>query len=268
MSIQFSISLCSFVGFSVCDVCLSVCDVCLYVMSVFLYVMWESDVCLTVCDVWCLSYCMWCVMSVLLFVMCDVCLTVCDVCLSLCLSVLRAYSTSAICGVFFPSIFLEINTHLCSFSIYKLISMYLFIFYLYFYVIQSLADANAELEDKLKDVRKDLEESAMEMDKMTDEYTKLKTVLQQTDQIVEEMRKDRDVLRAQVCYWKRTSLMYTIREGHFIFLQHTSGISLLYSKGLLPKTGKIFISFLLFRSKTWETRWHQRLTMTIKFSRL
>ena len=239
MSIQFSISLCSFVGFSVCDVCLSVCDV----------------------GKWCLSYCMWCVMSVLLFVMCDVCL-------SLCLSVLRAYSTSAICGVFFPSIFLEINTHLYSFSIYKLISMYLFIFYLYFYVIQSLADANAELEDKLKDVQKDLEESAMEMDKMTDEYTKVKTVLQQTDQIVEEMRKDRDVLRAQVWYWKRTSLMYTIREGNFIFLQHTSGISLLYSKGLLPKTGKIFISFLLFRSKTWETRWHQRLTMTIKFSRL
>ena len=38
----------------------------------------------------------------------------------------------------------------------------------------------------------------MEMDKMTDEYTKLKTVLQQTDKIVEEMRKERDVLRAQV----------------------------------------------------------------------
>ena len=71
VSIQFSISLCSFVGFSVCDVCLSVCDVCL-----------------SVCDVgrWCLSYCMWCVMSVLLYVMCDVCLTVCDVwCLSYCM---------------------------------------------------------------------------------------------------------------------------------------------------------------------------------------
>lgn len=34
---------------------------------------------------------------------------------------------------------------------------------------------------------------------MTEEYTKLKTVLQQTDGIVEEMRKERDVLRAQVC---------------------------------------------------------------------
>ena len=42
------------------------------------------------------------------------------------------------------------------------------------------------------------------MDRMTEEYTKLKMVLQQTDRIVEEMRKERDVLRAQVQitdYW-------------------------------------------------------------------
>lgn len=65
--------------------------------------------------------------------------------------------------------------------------------------LQSLSDANAELEEKLKDVRTDLQESAIEMDKMTEEYTKLKTVLQQTDAIVEEMRKERDILRAQVC---------------------------------------------------------------------
>ena len=37
------------------------------------------------------------------------------------------------------------------------------------------------------------------MDRMTEEYTKLKMVLQQTDRIVDEMRKERDVLRAQVC---------------------------------------------------------------------
>ena len=65
-------------------------------------------------------------------------------------------------------------------------------------MLQSLAVANGELEEKLKSVQKDLEDSAYEMDKMTDEYTKLKTVLQQTDMIVEEMRKERDVLRAQV----------------------------------------------------------------------
>jgi centrosomal protein CEP290 len=54
------------------------------------------------------------------------------------------------------------------------------------------------LEEKLKDVRTDLQDSAVEMDRMTEEYTKLKMVLQQTDRIVEEMRKERDVLRAQV----------------------------------------------------------------------
>ncbi len=64
---------------------------------------------------------------------------------------------------------------------------------------QSLSDANAELEEKLKDVRTDIQDSAIEMDRMTEEYTKLKMVLQQTDSIVEEMRKERDVLRAQVC---------------------------------------------------------------------
>lgn len=54
------------------------------------------------------------------------------------------------------------------------------------------------MEEKLEDVGTDLKESAIEMDKMTEEYTKLKTVLQQTDQILEEMRKERDVSRAQV----------------------------------------------------------------------
>ena len=62
-----------------------------------------------------------------------------------------------------------------------------------------MSDANSELEDKLKEVRTDLQDSAIEMDRMTEEYTKLKMVLQQTDEVVEEMRKERDVLRAQVC---------------------------------------------------------------------
>ena len=71
--------------------------------------------------------------------------------------------------------------------------------YLYLnFDMQTLSDANAELEEKLKDVRTDLQDSAVEMDRMTEEYTKLKMVLQQTDRIVEEMRKERDVLRAQV----------------------------------------------------------------------
>lgn len=37
-----------------------------------------------------------------------------------------------------------------------------------------LQEANDELEDRIKSVEKELEESTAEMNKMTDEYTKLK----------------------------------------------------------------------------------------------
>ena len=40
--------------------------------------------------------------------------------------------------------------------------------------MQVLQEANDELEDRIKSVQKGLEESTAEMNKMTDEYTKLK----------------------------------------------------------------------------------------------
>lgn len=43
--------------------------------------------------------------------------------------------------------------------------------------IRVLQEANDELEDRVKSVQKELEESTAEMDKMTDEYTKLKVEL-------------------------------------------------------------------------------------------
>lgn len=52
---------------------------------------------------------------------------------------------------------------------------------------------------------------------MTDEYTKLKTVLQQTDMIVEEMRKERDVLRGQVSFPKDDhDLKYLVSEKYVL----------------------------------------------------
>ena len=84
-----------------------------------------------------------------------------------------------------------------------------------------MSDANAELEEKLKDVRTDLQDSAIEMDRMTEEYTKLKMVLQQTDKIVEEMRKERDVLRAQVCnkkHWKVHIILLRVVSIYFMYL--------------------------------------------------
>jgi len=64
--------------------------------------------------------------------------------------------------------------------------------------IKILQEANDELEDRIKSAEKELEESTAEMNKMTDEYTKLKTILQQSDMIIDDMRKERDALRAQV----------------------------------------------------------------------
>jgi len=64
--------------------------------------------------------------------------------------------------------------------------------------IRVLQEANDELEDRIKSIQKELEESTTEMTKMTDEYTKLKTILQQSDMIIDDMRKERDALRAQV----------------------------------------------------------------------
>lgn len=64
--------------------------------------------------------------------------------------------------------------------------------------IRILQEANDDLEERMKNTEKELQEATAEMDKMTDEYTKLKIVLQQSDMIIDDMRKERDALRAQV----------------------------------------------------------------------
>ncbi|XP_031551739.1 centrosomal protein of 290 kDa-like [Actinia tenebrosa] len=64
--------------------------------------------------------------------------------------------------------------------------------------IKLLQEENEALGEQFRNVKKELQESAAEMDKMTDEYTKLKLILQQSDLILDEMRRERDALRAQV----------------------------------------------------------------------
>ena len=47
--------------------------------------------------------------------------------------------------------------------------------------------------------KEELKQATEEMNSMTKHYGKLKTVLEETENVSEEMRKERDVLRSQVC---------------------------------------------------------------------
>uniref|UniRef100_A0A8D1YD57 Centrosomal protein of 290kDa coiled-coil region domain-containing protein n=1 Tax=Sus scrofa TaxID=9823 RepID=A0A8D1YD57_PIG len=64
--------------------------------------------------------------------------------------------------------------------------------------IQTLTEANEKIELQNQEMRKNLEESVQEMEKMTDEYNRMKAVVHQTDNIMDQLKKENDHYRLQV----------------------------------------------------------------------
>ncbi|XP_033919216.1 centrosomal protein of 290 kDa [Melopsittacus undulatus] len=64
--------------------------------------------------------------------------------------------------------------------------------------IQNLTEANEKLDIQNQEMRKNLEESVQEMEKMTDEYNKMKLIVQQSDTVMDHLRKENEQYKFQV----------------------------------------------------------------------
>ncbi|XP_006870766.1 PREDICTED: centrosomal protein of 290 kDa [Chrysochloris asiatica] len=64
--------------------------------------------------------------------------------------------------------------------------------------IQTLTEANEKIDIQNQEMRKNLEESVQEMEKMTDEYNRMKAVVHQTDNVMDQLKKENEHYRLQV----------------------------------------------------------------------
>uniref|UniRef100_A0A8C6RHT0 Centrosomal protein 290 n=1 Tax=Nannospalax galili TaxID=1026970 RepID=A0A8C6RHT0_NANGA len=64
--------------------------------------------------------------------------------------------------------------------------------------IQTLTEANEKIEIQNQEMRKNLEESVQEMEKMTDEYNRMKAIVHQTDTVMDQLKKENEHYQLQV----------------------------------------------------------------------
>ncbi|XP_074127043.1 centrosomal protein of 290 kDa-like isoform X1 [Sminthopsis crassicaudata] len=61
----------------------------------------------------------------------------------------------------------------------------------YLDIIQNLTEANEKIEIQSQEMKKNLEESVQEMEKMTDKYNRMKITVQQNDGLIDQLKKER-----------------------------------------------------------------------------